>query len=137
MIKIAGLWELGWNTPIKEVDLWIYPLKDFGVDEFYMTPITGIASKKVQERACLEDIIDENKDLIKVFVDERAETKLSEFKHPKDVLYIFGKANFSPFLSFMKEGDLSIKIETHLNRGLLWPHQAMSIILYNRLVKWQ
>jgi hypothetical protein len=49
MVVVAGMWELGWNTPIKEIDLWRYPLKDFGVDRFYMTPISGIESKKVIE----------------------------------------------------------------------------------------
>ena len=50
IVRIAGFWELGWNTPIKEIELWEYPLKDFNVDKFYMTPITGIDSPYVIEK---------------------------------------------------------------------------------------
>ena len=50
IVKVASYWELDWNTPIKEIDLWRYPLQDFGVETFYMTPITGIESKFVEER---------------------------------------------------------------------------------------
>lgn len=53
IVKVAGIWELGWNTPIKEIELWEYPLRDFGVDAFYMTPITGIQSQFVQEASRL------------------------------------------------------------------------------------
>ena len=49
MIKIAGLWELGWNTPIKEVEQWEFPLRDYGVDEFIMSPVSGISNNAVKE----------------------------------------------------------------------------------------
>lgn len=137
-VKVAGMWDLAWNTPIKEIELWEYPLKDFGVEAFYMTPITGISKKEVEERESLEEILDENKDYTVIFCDERAKTLLSDFKHPKKALYVFGKANFSPFLSMKRKGDLSLKIETgHERGGLLWGHQAASIILYDRFIKWQ
>lgn len=136
-VRVAGFWELGWNTPIKEIELWEYPLRDFGVETLYMTPITGIQSSFVQERASLEEILEENKDLKIVFCDERAEASLVDFKHPKDALYVFGKANFSPLLGLMRKGDLAVKIDTVENKGMLWPHQAASIILYDRFLKWQ
>lgn len=137
-IKIAGMWDLAWNTPIKEIDLWRYPLKDFDVDVFYMAPITGISNSYVKERASLEEILEENKDHKVIFCDERAKTLLKGFKHPKRALYVFGKANFSPFLSLKRRGDLELRIETpHPRGGLLWGHQAASIILYDRLIKWQ
>ena len=139
MIKIAGMWDLAWNTPIKEIDLWRYPLQDFGVDSFYMFPITGMCSKYVKERESLEDILKENKNSIVVFCDERAKVNLKDFEHPKgDTLYVFGKANYSPFLSMKREQDLELRIETpHPKGGLLWGHQALSIILYDRYMKWQ
>ena len=42
MIKVAGHWELSWNAPIKEVELWNFPLRDFNVSEWYMWPVSGI-----------------------------------------------------------------------------------------------
>jgi len=136
-VSIAGMWELGWNTPISEIELWHLMLRDFGVDKFYMTPVSGIKSSKVIEMTTLEDIIEANKDKTIVYVDERSETELSDFKHPENALYVFGKANYSPFMADMKEGDMSVKIKTIENKGLLWPHQAASIVLYDRIKTWQ
>lgn len=141
IVKVAGIWELGWNTPMQEHDLWEYPLQDFGVDQFYMTPVSGIANKKVTEVHELTDAIKANPDLQVVFVDDKADTPLSTFKHPDNVLYILGRTTVSPFISYKRPGDLGVKIETKFDRssgGLLWAHQAISIILYDRLIKsWQ
>lgn len=137
-VVIAGIWELGWNTPIKEIELWEYPLRDFSVDAFYMTPVTGIESQFIHERNTMEEILKENKDLKVVFVDEKGEAPLKTFKHPKKALYVFGKASLSAMIAYGKKGDLSVKIETIANGGMLWPHQAAAIILYDRLKKsWQ
>jgi len=135
MIVIAGMWELGWNTPIKEIDLWQYPLRDFGIDDFYMVPISGIKSKKVKEKPTLKSVIEENKNLKIIFVTEGGEYSLQEFKHPENALYIFGKTNYSPFNNMKIKDSISLKIETKLNGGMLWGHQAASIVLYDRMVK--
>jgi hypothetical protein len=137
IVKVAGHWDLGWNTPIKEIDLWEYPMRDFGVDVHYMCPISGI-DHKVEERNNIEQVLEENPDLTVIFCDERAETLLSDFAHPQKALYIFGRANFSPFLSLKRKQDLSLKIETVTPEGgLLWGHQAAAIILYDRYLKQQ
>ena len=41
-VKAAGLWELGYNVPLLELDQWQYPLREFDVSEFTMSPVTGI-----------------------------------------------------------------------------------------------
>ena len=135
-VRIASYWELGWNTPILEISLWEFPLKDFGVekDHLYMSPISGI-NHKVNERENLEEILKENEDYTKVFCDERANCSLLNFEHPKKALYIFGRTNFSPFLSLKKENDLSVSIETCGSTGMAWGHQAASIVLYDRMIK--
>lgn len=135
MIKVAGIWELGWSAPITEAHLWSYPLRDFGVDEWCMSPVSGIADTAVKEYPEVKDVIAANPDLTVVFCDENGTQTLSEFQHPENALYVFGKAGQSPFVSLFKEGDLSLKIETHANLGLLWPHQAVTIILHDRLMK--
>jgi tRNA(Leu) C34 or U34 (ribose-2'-O)-methylase TrmL len=135
IIKVAGIWELGWNTPIKEVELWEYPLRDLGVNEFYMTPITGIQASSVQERNSMEEILEENKNLTIVFLDERGKTSLKDFKHPKNALYVFGKASLSAMSAYGNKESISVKIDTIENKGLLWPHQAVAITLYDRFMK--
>jgi hypothetical protein len=137
IVKVAGIWEIGWNTPYSEYDLWEYPLKDFGVDEWYMTPVTGIA-KQLTEVHELQDAISQNPDLQVVFVDEKADTPLKDFVHPENVLYVLGRTSISPYISYKREQDMGVRIETkpiEPSGGLLWSHQAISIVLYDRLMK--
>jgi len=140
MIKVAGLWEQGWNTPFLEYDLWEYPLRDFGVSQLYMCPISGI-DKQVSERKSIQEVLDENPDLTIVWIDETGKTPLKEFVHPENVLYIAGKTTSRPMVQFSKPNHQSIRIETKKdgsNEGMLWAHQAVSIVLYDRLMKsWQ
>lgn len=128
-VKVAGCWELGWLAPITEYDLWNFPLRDFGVDEWYMTPFSGIG-RKVTEIRDIREAVGLNPDLTPVYVDERGSAPLSDFTHPENALYILGKAGFSP----IRDG-LSVRVETASNSGLLWPHQAIGIVLYDRIVK--
>jgi hypothetical protein len=137
MIKVAGVWELGWNTPIKEIELWEYPLRDFGVDELHMSPVSGISSLFVHEHSNLGPWIDQervNGNTI-VFVDENGVTDLDDFEHPENAVYVLGKASLSAMVAYGLEQDLSVKIKTKMNAGLLWPHQAITIVLNDRFKK--
>ena len=134
MIKVAGTWELGWNTPLFEYDLWNFPLRDFGVHEWYMAPVSGINKKKVTEVVDIQAAIDLNPNLTPVYVDEKGAESLKEFVHPEDVLYIFGKASYSPWVSHGMRGR-SIQIATVEDKALLWPHQCACLVLYDRMVK--
>jgi hypothetical protein len=131
MIVVAGIWEGGWNTPIKEFDLWHYPLKDFGVDEFAMSPISGIFSNKIKEFKNIHELI-QHYGLPVIVCDENGESTLQEFVHPEDALYLFNRTSGGSILGV---GDYSVRIETKENKGLLWGHQAASIILYDRFLK--
>ncbi|MDP2107154.1 MAG: hypothetical protein Q8J76_14250 [Desulfobulbaceae bacterium] len=134
-VKVAGMWELGWSAPITEYDLWEMVIRDFCVDELYMSPVSGIL-KQVTEVPDITDAIAANPDLAVVFVDEHADIPLKDFVHPKDALYVFGKATCSAFVVMKRGGDLAVRIETNSKSiGLLWPHQAAAIILYDRLRK--
>lgn len=139
-VKIVGLWEFGWNTPIKEVDLWQFPLQDFGVEKFYMCPVSGIDNAMVEERHSIEEVLKEAREegTAVVFVDEKGSTPLKDFKHPANVLYVFGKSGLNPLKAYGRDRDLSVVIETKANGGILWPHQAATIVLYDRFKKsWQ
>jgi hypothetical protein len=138
VIATAGVWELTWSTPIVEADLWRYVLQNYGVAHWFMSPISGIANKYVEERPGLPDVLNELRgELSVVFVDECGETRLPDFEHPRDALYVFGKANYSPALGLRENGEPVVAIPSFTvgkNNGLLWPHQAAAIVLYDRLV---
>lgn len=131
MIVVAGVWEQGWFDFKTELNLWHYPLKDLGVDEFAMTPISGLNSNKVREFHSVEELV-QYYGLPVILCTEQGESSLNTFKHPKNALYLFnrttgGQLPVSP--------TWTLSVETHLNKGLLWGHQAASIILYDRLIK--
>ena len=138
-VGVGGLWELGWSAPISEADLWRYPARDFDVDRWCMSPVSGIFNKFVTEYELVENMIDANRDLTIVFVDENSRNPLSTFEHPEDAFYMFGKANASPFPYHATPEDLSVRFDTSSGtQGLVWPHQAMCLVLYDRMVKsWQ
>ena len=134
-IRVAGIWEQGWNTPILEADIWEMAVREFGVEKFYMTPVSGILHPIVIERPSIPDILKENETHTAVFVDEKAETDLTEFKHPENALYVFGRVDHSGVLLYKRESDLSVKFSTPSDTGLLWPHQALVILMYDRFLK--
>ena len=136
-IKVVGVWELGWNTPIKELDLWEYPLCEYGVDHVHMSPISGIRSDFVTEHHDLSLFLDSERELKNpiIFADERGTEILDDFVHPENAVYVFGKGSFRPMVSYFKPGDISVRIVTPRNSGLLWPHQAATILLHDRYLK--
>lgn len=135
-VKIAGKWENGWDTPLLEYDRWIHPIREFGLQEFYMTPISGIFKQSVKEFNSLEEILtlDENEGYTKVFCDDKADTSLVDFVHPVKAMYVFGRTS-SDSLLLKTNNDLSVSIPTLRNSGGFWAHQACSIILYDRYLK--
>lgn len=146
MIRIAGHWELSWNTPIKEAELWNLVLRDFEIKEWFMWPVSGIRHNEQRtvnliEKHEFKDILEINQDLTHVYVEpdnphyRHYGTDLREFEHPKDVLYIFGSVGFNPVIHHKKEEDLGIIIPTIQNKGVPWPHQCLMVVLYDRLVK--
>ena len=134
MVVVASIWEQGWFDYKIELDLWYYPLKDFGVDEFAMTPISGIQlNNKVKEFKSVEDMI-QHYNLPVILCTEHGNSTLEEFEHPEDALYLFNRTSGGD-LTYLQ--DYSLRIITKNNKGMLWGHQAASIILYDRFKKWQ
>jgi len=122
-----------------EFDLWEMVLRDFGIfgiNNWCMSPITGInKSKKLEERETIQEFVNENSDLTPVYLDENGENDLANFDHPENVLYILGRNRYSPM---GQQQVVSVRIETPENKGILWSHQALAIVLYDRIKKsWQ
>jgi hypothetical protein len=135
-VTVAGIWDLGYNSPIKEIELWEFLLRDFGVTDFKMSPMSGVTSDFVEEFDRLDEILEVHRaqgDAV-VFIDEKSPHLLEGFTHPSDVLYVFGKVGYSP-IGYKEEGDLAISIETPMNSGTPWPHQIAALVLYDRFAK--
>ena len=148
MIKVCGHWELSWNTPIKEAELWNLPLRDWKIKDWYMWPVSGIRHNEHQkvtlhERHTFEDVLAETQDVPHVYVEPYnaafpmyVPKDLREFEHPKDVLYIFGSAHYNPIMyNHARDQDTMVAVPTIGNKGVLWPHQCLITVFYDRLLK--
>jgi len=134
VIQVIGSWELGWNAPIKEYDLWKHMLDDFSIDKWIMSPITGI-SKNVIEVPDISEYLDQQNWADVIFIDENGTIELEEFQHPENVIYVFGRTGFSAWEAFGRKGK-AVKIQTPAGAiGGLWAHQAAAIVLYDRWMK--
>ena len=135
-VKVAGFWERGWDTPWQEFNWWKHPLSEFQIDQFYMSPVTGIDKSYVTEFGDINEIISANSDLTHVYIDENATTTLPDFAHPANALYILGRTSYSSYAVSFREGiDLAVKIPSINNSGGFWGHQAATIVLYDRYIK--
>jgi hypothetical protein len=135
-VKVAGQWEIGWDTPFIEYRWWRHPLMELDVYEFYMSPVTGIAKSGITEYTDITALRDEFPDYVNVYVDESAADELPEFVHPENALYIIGRCSYSPFAVHFREGiDLAVKIPSIKNTGGFWGHQAATMVLYDRYLK--
>lgn len=148
MIKILGHWEIGYHAPITEQYYWGLPIRDFGIVDWNMVPISGVRCAERQinltEWKSYEEFFNKHPDLPRVFVEPRTKhqnpdtTWLHEYKHPESCVYVFGSAHFNPTLQFYREQDDIISIKTKQDKGVLWADQAMCIVLYEReKEKWQ
>jgi hypothetical protein len=141
MIAVAGIWELGWNCPLSESWLWTFPLREYGVTSWAMSPKTGIqqnerhAGMVLSEYDQYQEMIERfHPELTRVYVDEAGDTMLQNFVHPENALYIFGNAGTSP-ISSRKPGEAAVRVETLANGSVMWPHQCLVAVLHDRLVK--
>lgn len=149
MVKIAGHWEIGYMTPIQEQYYWSYPLRDFNVTEWLMTPVSGIKNKEHLNIDLIEfhdtnRMLKHCENLKRVFIEPRTEHQnpdtiwLHDYKHPEDCVYVFGSAHFNPTLANVRPGDDVVSIKTYQDNGILWSNQCVALVLYDRMVKsWQ
>lgn len=135
-IAVAGTWDFAWLAPISEYDQWWQICEEFGVTDFNMCPVSGVDRPKVTECVDYAAIFNAHSNYELVFLDENAETELSNFIHPENALYIFGKGTYSPFtgLGMNYPNSHSVKINT-VKPGMQWGHQALAIVLYDRSQK--
>lgn len=143
MVAVLAHWEWRDMVPMTEAPLWNLPLRDFGIVDWRMVPVSGIRNPEPQvelrEYHGYEAALDGCR-LQRVFVEPRTEHQnpdtvwLHEFEHPQDCIYIFGSAHYNPTMFHRRPGDPVVSIKTFQDRGVLWSHQAACVVLYDR---WQ
>jgi hypothetical protein len=136
-VACLGAWEVGYSYPLLEAETWRYPLREFAVNEWVMSPVSGIAIPELHET---NDLLAEIKEQAKarsiVFVDEKGLIDLRWYDHPEDACYVFGRSGFSPMRSYGEEIEHeSVVIPAGAGLGLLWAHQAAVMVLFDREVK--
>ena len=128
-IAVAGRWELEWNTPIKEAELWNLLLRDHEIADWFMWPVTGIKQKevpwvKLYEHDSFADILADEKvkGLKRVYFEPYNPVQqkdkgidLRELNHPKNVLYIFGSAHYNPVSGNITPEDILVQVPTIQN----------------------
>jgi len=141
MIKIAGHWEIGYNSPIIEAYQWGYPINEWGVDQWLMCPVSGINNKytkrgiELKEFDHYENMLGSCPELTRVFIEPRTKHQnpdtiwLDDFDHPEDVIYVFGSAQYNPTLKHKREQDVVVSIKTKQDTGGLWPSQCLCLVL--------
>ena len=141
-VELAGLWDLGFYAPITEMAQWEMVIRSFGVERLNMSPVTGIKSKYLSEfrdpdrifiSRCEGDLLEP------VFIDENGDVSLDDFEHPHQALYVFGKTG-RRFIARRGFGETQVpigpvvRIDVPAQMGMLFPHEAAAIILWDR---WQ
>ena len=147
MITIVGYWDKWFQHKENEYEVcWRFMLRHFGVDKIIMIPKLDARSKlpldytdaELVEMNSIEEVLQEHSDLVPVIVDERGTTSLREFIHPENAMYIFGSTGVNPLDILQPWSGQLVNIEgnsQYVNDALLHPHQACSIILYDRIMK--
>lgn len=142
-VKVAGIWELNWNTPLTESWLWTFVLREFDIKDWHMTPATGIKHNEshtfmslIEHDTPIQMVeqLSEDESYTRVFIDENGDTCLTDFEHPEKAIYFFGCAGRAP-TTHKKEGDLVVSIPTLMHQSVLWPHQCLLTVLHDRYVK--
>jgi len=140
MVAVLAHWEWRDMVPMTEAPLWNLPLRDFGIVDWRMVPVSGIRNSErkvpLREFPTYDDAL-EGCELRRVFMEPRShETPetvwLHDFNHPRDCIYIFGSAHYNPAVMHKRQQDDVVSIKTAQNRGVLWSHQAAVITLYDR-----
>ena len=140
MLAVLAHWEWRDMVPMTEFPLWSLPLRDFGIVDWRMVPVSGIRNRQrkvpLREFPTYDAALD-GCELQRVFIEPRShEVKetvwLHDFEHPEDCIYIFGSAHYNPAVMHRRDGDDVVSIKTVQDKGVLWSHQAAVIALYDR-----
>ena len=145
MTSVLGNWDIGYHAPITEQYYWAFPIRDFGVSDWNMTPVSGIKNRESQVKLTEWDSHTEyfkaNPDLIRVFLEPRTKHQtpdtvwLHDFEHPENCVYVFGSAHYNPTIEHKRDQDFIVTVKTQQDKGVLWADQVLCLALYDRMLK--
>ena len=145
MVKILGHWDIGHHAPITEQYYWFFGVRDFGITDWNMAPVSGIRNRehevKLTEWDCYDSYFDANPDCVRVFVEPRTRHEnpetvwLHDFEHPENCTYVFGAVGYNPTKRYRRDSDHLITVKTEQDKGVMWACQIMPIVLYDRMMK--
>jgi hypothetical protein len=145
-VSVAAHWEQSWNVPLSEATLWAWPLRDFGVSDWRMWPVSGIRCPEqrveLREYESMRELLPAlPADREVVFIEPADQNfpvedrvLLPDFDHPENAAYIFGSNHFNPTVAH-RTNEPVVTIPTVENSGVIWSHQCLVTVLYDRLVK--
>ena len=118
MIKVVACFEKGWFDSRTDFRLWDHLCRSFSADLQLIDYLSEM---------------DVPKDYELVVVDESAGSSLSDFVHPKNAVYLFGKTSMNKIQDNVKH-DWAVKIETPA-RVCNFGVTAAAMVLYDRMMK--
>ena len=145
MVSVLGHWDIGYHAPITEQYYWFFPMRDFGVTDWNMSPVSGIRCREPQvtltEWGHYDDYFDSNQEKVRVFLEPRTKHQnpdtiwLHDFEHPEDCVYVFGSAHYNPTLKHKRNQDVVVSVKSKNDKGVFWGDQIMCLVLYDRMMK--
>lgn len=140
-VIVLGHWEQSWNAPLTEAPMWAWPLREYEVSEWWMHPVTGVRCPDQAVNLTEYEYMSEAwsalpEDYQPVFLEPNKPdaVTLPNFRHPEKAVYIFGSNHFDPTNAHRTDEPI-VTIPTIENAGVLWTHQCLVTVLYDRLVK--
>ena len=136
MIKVCAYWDckIGSGPELKRqlYQYYDFTAKAFGIDDLLLVDEDDSCTINPPNLySSVQEVRRKFSELLPVFISEKGESSLKDFKHPANALYIVGK-NYSGY--DVPEGAESVRIET-FGFVPLWAHVALGIVLIDRVHK--
>lgn len=125
-VTVVGMWEHGWLDPKIELFMFRQLCAAYDVDRLVMVPQMLSDRTSVDQYDTIEEALDTCEGTI-VYLEPEGEEMLHDFKHPKDAVYILGKAMIS---NKHREG-VKVRIDTP-NMTDMFAINAAAITLESR-----
>jgi len=127
LITIIGRWEKDWLDPKVELFMWKQLCAAFNVDKLVMVGVSDNPRITIDQYETMEEALI-NRQGVKVFLEPTGNILLNKFKHPNDVIYIFGNA----MNNNLKYEGVKVRINTPSITDM-FAVNAAAIVLADRL----
>lgn len=126
MTTIVGFWEYGWLDPKIELFMFRQLCAAYNVDRLIMIPTMLSKRTSVDQYDTIEEALATCEGEV-VLLEPTGDVNLDEFNHPKDAVYIFGKA----MISNKNQQGVKVRINTPAKTDM-FAVNAAAIVLESR-----